>query len=316
MVEMSEGRGAESEEEARSARRFQSRVHRGVRPEGPRRSWLREASLGVLVLSVLLPVIRCVPLTLLRWSDRELQFVGPLSWRSYSLFFQGYRGGVVLQNLLLATYAVLAVAALTTPIVLYLKYRGEERLLSIVEILLVVPFLFSPALRLFALRDLLGSSGLVGGWLLRLGASRHLVSNLIFSDTGIVLGLVASYAALFVLPLIQVTKQVEPHLVEAGRDIGLVFLAIARRLLLPLAWRGVLAGALLMLSVAWFSSLEADVLGKRESVVGMLRGMLAVKKYSETLAFAVITFALSLIVVALLVIFGRPERLIFPAEDK
>lgn len=273
------------------------------------RSIWRELLLLAVVLSVLLPVVRIVPLSFLAWSDADSGFVGPWNWDSYSTFFTAHRGGVILENWLLAGVSVALVGVLAVPVLFGLKLVNDTSTLTTVEIALVAPFLFSPALRLFSLRELLSSDGHLASVADLLGLPIDL-SSLLYTDTAVCLGLALSYAALLVLPISQALKSVPATLVEAARDGGMSRFAIATRVLLPLSLRGLAAGVILMWNVAWFSSLESSILGRNPSVIAMLRGLLAAKKYGESLAFALVPFGLSCVGVGVLVWLCKPEKLI------
>ena len=110
---------------------------------------------------------------------------------------------------------------------------------DIAEALLTLPLVLPPTVLGYYLLVVLGRNGAVGMWLHRFGV------DLIFTWPGAVIA-----AAIAAFPLIlraarAAFADVDVQLENAARTLGLDETAIFFRVTLPLAWRGVLAGALL-----------------------------------------------------------------------
>lgn len=116
------------------------------------------------------------------------------------------------------------------------RFPGRELL----DAVLTLPMVLPPTVLGYYLLVLLGSRGPLGAWLLETFGLR-----LVFTWQGAVLA-----AALVCLPLVfkaarAAFENVEPHLEDAARSLGLGPWAVFCRVTLPLAWRGILAGTLL-----------------------------------------------------------------------
>lgn len=116
------------------------------------------------------------------------------------------------------------------------SFPGRELL----DALLTLPMVMPPTVLGYYLLVLLGREGWLGGWLHRVAGI-----NLIFSWQAAVIA-----AAVVAFPLVlkaarAAFETVDPQLEQAARVLGLRPLAVFLRVTLPLAWRGVLAGALL-----------------------------------------------------------------------
>ena len=111
---------------------------------------------------------------------------------------------------------------------------------DVAESLLTLPLVLPPTVLGYYLLVVLGRNGVVGAWLLE-----HFGISLIFTWQGAVIA-----AAIAAFPLILRSARaafaaVDLPLEQAARTLGLGETALFFRVTLPLAWRGVLAGALL-----------------------------------------------------------------------
>jgi molybdate transport system permease protein len=145
---------------------------------------------------------------------------------------------------LLLTLKVAALATLVATIagVACARLLGRTRSLArdVGESLLTLPLVLPPTVLGYYLLVLLGRNGVIGAWLLQ-----HFGISLIFTWQGAVIA-----AAIAAFPLILRSARaafadVDLSLEQAARTLGLAEGAVFFRVTLPLAWRGVLAGALL-----------------------------------------------------------------------
>ncbi|NIF73174.1 molybdate ABC transporter permease subunit [Burkholderia sp. Ap-962] len=117
------------------------------------------------------------------------------------------------------------------------RWRSGAR--DLVDSLLTLPLVLPPTVLGYYLLVLLGPRGVIGGWLDRLGI------QLVFTWQGAV---IASMIVAFPLVLKSARaafESIDPQLERAARTLGLGEAAVFFRVSLPLATRGILAGALL-----------------------------------------------------------------------
>jgi len=126
--------------------------------------------------------------------------------------------------------------------VLFARTLGRKRSVArdVAESLLTLPLVLPPTVLGYYLLVVLGRNGVIGSWLLD-----HFGITLIFTWQGAVIA-----AAIAAFPLILRSARaafadVDASLEQAARTLGLREGAVFFRITLPLAWRGVLAGALL-----------------------------------------------------------------------
>lgn len=268
----------------------------------------------LLIFGLLLPIGQAFYWSLLHWNTTTDQLSGQLSFAAYGSFLDSDRGGRILRCLFLALCATVLTAFIWIPLCCSLRVIRSTWLLGALEISLLAPMFFSQALRLHSLKLLLTREGVIARALSVLGVSDGAIKDLLFSDQSIVIGLVFSYSGLFVLPLIQSLRAVPLSILFSIEDVGVgpvrAFWMIARQ-----SRPGLFVGVALMSVVSWFSSLEYDVLGRsRSSVTALLDGLVSVKMYPEAYALSLGTLATTVLVLAALVLWGKPETLIAPHD--
>lgn len=151
------------------------------------------------------------------------------------------------ESILITLYLSLKVAALATLLNLVagtaagfalarLRFCGRDLL----DTVLTLPMVMPPTVLGYYLLVLLGSKGVLGGWL-----QSCFGISLIFTWQGAaVAAMVATFPLVF-KPARTAFENVNPQLEQAARSLGLGAAAVFFRVSLPLAWRGILAGVLL-----------------------------------------------------------------------
>lgn len=145
----------------------------------------------------------------------------------------------------------LEMAAATTALVLVpgvaaafllARYRGAGR--SALDTLLSLPLVLPPTAVGLVLLEVLGRQRPLGSWLAELGI------EVVFTWKAVVLASAVMSFPLLVRSARTAFEEVDPQLVGLARTLGCGPLAAFFRVTLPLAWRGVLAGAVLAFSRA------------------------------------------------------------------
>jgi molybdate transport system permease protein len=111
---------------------------------------------------------------------------------------------------------------------------------NLAESLLTLPLVLPPTVLGYYLLVLLGHNGAIGGWLYA-----HFGLSLIFTWQGAVIAAAVAAFPLILRAARAAFADVDPQLEQAARTLGLTEAAVFFRVSLPLAWRGVAAGALL-----------------------------------------------------------------------
>ncbi len=200
------------------------------------------------------------------------------------------------------------VAALSTALLLvcgvplaYGMARAPRRLQPLLVILVVLPFWTSFLIRVYAWINILQRDGLLNQALLWLGLTDRPVTWLA-SDTAVYIGLVYSYLPFMVLPLYASFEKLDESLLEAAADLGCPRWKTFFVITLPLALRGIGAGALLCFVPIVGEFVVPDLLGGSEAtMIGqtLWTEFFANKDWPVASAVAVVLLALLMVPIAL-----------------
>lgn len=142
-------------------------------------------------------------------------------------------------SLRVASVATIVVVAFGLPVAVLLaraRFPGK----GIVAGVLVLPLVLPPTVLGYALLQVLGRRAWLGYWL-----EHALGLTLVFHWTGAVVASAASAFPLFLLPARGAIEAVDPALEDAARLLGRRELSVFAHVTMPLAWRGLAAGAVL-----------------------------------------------------------------------
>lgn len=138
-----------------------------------------------------------------------------------------------------ATAATLLIVAVGLPAALLLA-RGRFPGKGMLAGLLALPLVLPPTVLGYVLLQVLGKRSILGGWL-----DDALGIVLVFHWSGAVVASAAAAFPLFLLPARGSLEAVDPGLEDAARLLGRGEFSVFTHVTLPLAWRGLAAGAAL-----------------------------------------------------------------------
>jgi molybdate transport system permease protein len=151
-------------------------------------------------------------------------------------------------SILLLTLRVAAVATVAIlPIGVFAAWklaRHEGAARTLLETLLSLPLVLPPTAVGLLLLEMLSRSSPFGRLLDRMGI------EVLFTWKAVVLATAVMSFPLLVRPARTAFEEIDPRLLAMGRSLGSGPRAVFRRIALPLAWRGILAGTLLAFSRA------------------------------------------------------------------
>lgn len=137
-------------------------------------------------------------------------------------------------------------------------------------VLVVLPLWTSFLVRTFAVIFLLRDTGLVNQWLLSAGIIRQPLV-LLYTPGAVLAGLVYGLLPFMVLPIYASLEKLDLALLEAAEALGARGASRFRRVVIPLAMPGIVAGALLVFVPALGSFLTPDLLGgAKQLMIGNL----------------------------------------------
>ncbi|BDB27611.1 ABC transporter permease [Cupriavidus sp. P-10] len=182
-----------------------------------------------------------------------------------------YHWEVILVTFRIACLTTLACLLLGYPLAWYLvrvvRWKAWRRLCVI---LLVVPMFTSNIVRSFGWMVLLGRNGLVNQTLVDSGLVDRPV-RFLGTETGILIGMVYVLLPFVVLAVGNALARVDPACEQASADLGASPLATFRHITFPLTLPGVVAGGIMVFTLAVSAYVTPALLsGGRISVLSML----------------------------------------------
>jgi molybdate transport system permease protein len=139
----------------------------------------------------------------------------------------------------LATLTSLILLLLGVPIALWVAF-SRRRWKFLVEAAVAMPLVLPPTVLGFYLLVAFGSSGALGRWY-----QQVVGSTLAFTFRGLLVASVLYSLPFAVQPMAAAFRGVDQKLIDAARTLGVSKAAIYRRIVVPLAWPGLVTGLVL-----------------------------------------------------------------------
>jgi spermidine/putrescine transport system permease protein len=149
---------------------------------------------------------------------------------------------VLFRSMRIAVSVTFLALLLGYPLAYYLSFHAAKRK-DLLYQLAIIPLWASYLVRGYAWKTILGSDGVLNGFLQYLHITRHPVEFFLYSPFAVVLTLTHIYTPFTFLPIYASLEHVPRNLVEASHDLGASPWSTFRRVILPLSLPGVLAGA-------------------------------------------------------------------------
>ncbi|WP_429030550.1 spermidine/putrescine ABC transporter permease PotB [Aeromonas veronii] len=214
--------------------------------------------LGWLTLFVFLPNLMIIGVSFLTRDESEL--IAPLfTLSNYGRLLDPLYFEVLLHSLWLALLATTICLLVGYPFAWLLAHQ-PARIRPLLLFLVVVPFWTNSLIRTYALKVLLGTRGLINGWLLDLGIIERPL-QMMYTEVAVIIGLVYVLLPFMVLPLYSSIEKLDGRLLEAARDLGANGWQRLVRIILPLTLPGIIAGCLLVFLPAMGMFYVSDLLG-------------------------------------------------------
>jgi len=149
---------------------------------------------------------------------------------------------VLLRTMRIAASVMLFSLLLGYPLAYYLSFHAGRRKELLYQ-LVIVPLWVSYLVRGYAWKTILGSTGVLNGFLQYLHLTQEPVGYFLYSPFAVVLMLTHIYTPFVFLPIYAALEHIPRPLVEASQDLGASPRSTFFRVILPLSMPGLLAGA-------------------------------------------------------------------------
>jgi len=177
------------------------------------------------------------------WAVRDGMLVHEWNLRNYhTLLSNPVYVGVLFRTMRIAASVTLFSLLLGYPLAYYLSFHAGPRKELLYQ-LVIVPLWVSYLVRGYAWKTILGSDGVLNGFLQYLHITHEPVGYLLYSPFAVVLMLTHIYTPFVFLPIYAALEHIPRPLVEASQDLGANPRSTFLRVILPLSMPGLLAGA-------------------------------------------------------------------------
>jgi putative spermidine/putrescine transport system permease protein len=175
--------------------------------------------------------------------------VDALTVENYVKFFTDIYYTAVLTRTVRIAFITTAICLLMGFPLAYALARTRTRYKNILIMLVVLPLFVGNAVRAAGWMVAFGNKGVINASLMGVGAISTPL-EIMFTETAVIVGITAVNLPFMVLTLQSVIEGIDRSVEEAAFNLGATPLRMARRVLLPLAMPGVLAGTILTFILA------------------------------------------------------------------
>ncbi|MBI3976648.1 MAG: ABC transporter permease [Chloroflexi bacterium] len=257
---------------------------------------------GVLYLLgfLLIPALRMVGVSF--WQFAPMR--GPIPAFTFDNYAKLVTEPLYVTTILNTFRMGLVVTAITLALGYPLAYflaRTRSRYVGVYMFLVVSPLFVSVVTRSFGWMVVLAKYGPINGLLMTLGITQGPVEFL-YTDFAVLVGLVHIFVAFMVLPIQSVLKGLDPSLELAAQNLGASRLRAFLEVTLPLSMPGVIAGSVLVFTIAISAFVIPALLGGISSkflATLLFQQMMVIANYpfAATLGITMVVFTFTLLYV-------------------
>ncbi len=177
------------------------------------------------------------------WLVRDGMIVHQWNLQNYGKLLQNpVYAEVLFRTARIAASVTVLSLLLGYPLAYFMSFHAGARKDFLYQ-LVVVPLWVSYLVRGYAWKTILGSDGVLNGFLQYLHITKEPVSFFLYSPFAVILTLTHIYTPFVFLPLYASLEHIPRNLIEASHDLGANSRATFFRVILPLSLPGLLAGA-------------------------------------------------------------------------
>jgi putative spermidine/putrescine transport system permease protein len=252
---------------------------------------------------------------LLRYSfntiDPRRIMLETFSLDNYVKFFADpYYTGVLWTTLRVAALCTAACLVMGLPLA-YVLARTQSRFKNVLIMLVVLPLFVGNAVRAAGWMTVFGSRGFLNVSLMQLGVINEPL-QIMYTENAVVAGIIAVNLPYMVLTLQSVIEGINPGLEEAAFSLGAGPIMMFRRVLLPLALPGLIAGTILTFILGMNAYATPVLLGgpKFRMMAPLIYGQFQLNNwpFGASVAFILMTATLGLTATANILVQRRFRR--------
>lgn len=194
-----------------------------------------------LFLFLVLPYLALFVQSLLGADEFGNVVLSPTTEHYRALFTKPLYGRTLLYTFEIAGAVTVFSVLLSLPLAYTIAFK-VERHKELVYTLIIVPLWVSYIVRAYAWKIILGREGILNTFLLYIHVVDKPVEAFLYSQWAVVLGLVHIFTPFVLMPIYTAFEHIPRPLIEASKDLGAGRFTTFRRVVLPLALPGIIAG--------------------------------------------------------------------------
>jgi spermidine/putrescine transport system permease protein len=163
------------------------------------------------------------------------------------------------RSILLALVSTALCMVISFPVAYYMARQPESRK-NILVMLVTIPFWTNLLIRTYCWILILRDNGVINNTLLSLGILNEPIPML-YTNFAILVGLVYTFLPFMILPMYSTLEKLDVKLFEAAHDLYATRWQLLRRIVIPLAMPGIVAGFVLVFIPALGAFVAPDLLG-------------------------------------------------------
>jgi spermidine/putrescine transport system permease protein len=195
-----------------------------------------------LFLFLLLPYLGLFVQSLLGADEFGNVVLSPTTEHYRALFTKPLYVSTLLYTFKIAGIVTAFSVLLSVPLAYAIAFK-VERYKEVVYTLIIVPLWVSYIVRAYAWKIILGREGILNTFLLYINVVDKPVEAFLYSQWAVVVGLVHIFTPFVLMPIYTAFEHIPRPLIEASKDLGAGRFTTFRRVVLPLALPGIIAGA-------------------------------------------------------------------------
>ncbi len=203
------------------------------------------------------------------------QIIYTFTLEHYKDILSGGYGTIFIRSIYLAFQTNIGCILIGYPIAYFIAiYGGKWKPLLI--LLVIIPSWASYLIRLYALKTMLGSSGVINGLLLSMGLISTPI-QILYTPFAVTIGLVYAWLPFMILPVHAALEGIDRSMLEAAGDLGATPLRRFFRVTVPLTKGGIIAGSIFVFIPTVGEWLVPHILGGGKM---MMAGSLVAQKFT------------------------------------
>ena len=190
---------------------------------------------------------------------------------NYDKLFTGQDGlwlRIFWRTIRLATIVTLVDIALALPLAWFMARVAAPKWRTFLFLAVLVPLWSSILVRIFAWRTILGGQGVLNQILVDTGILDHPSSAFLYNERSIAIAWAYVWLPFMILPIYTALEKIPDSYLEASRDLGAGVFTTFRRVILPLAFPGIVAGSIFVFSLTMGDFVAPQLVGGGSQVLG------------------------------------------------